>query len=240
MTDKLKMVPNGDRAFAMYNEIKQRRHETSLTFLRLGELFRTIRDEELYTFFSCDSFEEFMALPDLGFARSTVFLFIEAFEVYVEKLGFDKESIAEVEISKLQIITPIVRERPEEAGEWLLKARELSRSDLKDEVREARCLPPTRIRQKVEDTVDLGLYDDYLAFVRGHKCCVCNTEHGIDAHHFPVTSGAGAEDYKRIPLCRECHTLCHTDPHDFMWTYKEKIFDYFYDIVMSAYSKLSG
>lgn len=50
----------------------------------------------------------------------------------------------------------------------------------------------------------------YLGYIRTLPCCVCRRAI-VEAHHAD-TGGVGIKcnDTRAIPLCHECHTVCHT------------------------------
>jgi len=48
----------------------------------------------------------------------------------------------------------------------------------------------------------------YLEYIRTLPCRVCLICPS-DAHH-TVSVGAGGSDFRAIPLCRKCHSECHS------------------------------
>lgn len=225
----------GEKAHALYQEIIQRRNETAYNILRIGELLTKIKDEKLYKFLGCDTFKEFYAAPEIGFAESTVYMFTRLYDLYILKLKKPPEMIAGIPIGKLQVINPIVDAYPNEADDWLHKAIHLSKKDLIDEVRERQNKPPMEIKKKEVSDAKLIDFRGYMEFVKAHPCAIHPTRPS-DAHHFPRTKGAGETDWHRLPLCRECHTAYHIAPSEFLWEFKVEIFNYFYDIIAKAYA----
>jgi len=222
---------DSDIAFELFQNILDAKHEAGKQFLKIGEALVIIQEKEWYKYFDADSFEAFLAIPELGFARSTARLFMHVYELYIRRLGLPVEQIASIEISKLQKIAPVVERDPEE---WLSMASTLSRSDLENAIRKERGLEPLEIKEKEHATLALDIAGGYLSFVQSHPCIVCDNPI-VDAHHFPRTKGAGGLDHQVIPLCRECHTEYHNDPHEFLIKWEEKIFDYFYRVFVEAY-----
>lgn len=56
--------------------------------------------------------------------------------------------------------------------------------------------------------------DVYLVFVREKACCGCGAPPPSDAHHFgPRGAGQKTDDYRTIPLCRDCHDYFHAHGH---------------------------
>jgi len=54
--------------------------------------------------------------------------------------------------------------------------------------------------------------DDYLMFVRGLPCYICNTDPPSDPHHVEQGTTKGS-DGSCIPLCRECHRFLEDNGH---------------------------
>ena len=52
--------------------------------------------------------------------------------------------------------------------------------------------------------------EPYLGYIRTLPCCVCGRSR-VEAHHAD-TGGVGIKcnDTRAIPLCRICHTECHS------------------------------
>jgi len=50
----------------------------------------------------------------------------------------------------------------------------------------------------------------YLAFVRELPCSLCRTDPPSDPHHFGKRGlGQKTDDYRTVPLCRNCHSMAH-------------------------------
>jgi len=226
-----------DLAFSLFKQLVEAKRILGANFLLIGAILTKIKEEKLYRYFDCDTFREFLAMPELGFAWQTSMLFMHVFDLYIRRLKCDQERIANIPISNLQVIAPVVEHDVEG---WLSLAENASRSDLINACREYRGLDPMKPKRNVEsERILLVSFDEYKEFVSANPCCVCGAQKA-DVHHFPRTVGAGAEDFKVIPLCRKCHTEYHNDPHKFLIDNEERIFNYFYDVIQEAYSIISG
>lgn len=56
--------------------------------------------------------------------------------------------------------------------------------------------------------------NDYLEYIRNKPCCSCSNPPKNDPHHWSRTGkkggmGAKTDDYRTVPLCRECHDHWH-------------------------------
>ena len=229
-----------DRAHRLVQRIKECRKEVATYFFELGKLFKEVRDDKLYKELDCESFTEFIADPEISFSRSTVYSFIEIYEKYTLQLKVSQEYLLDIGHAILRIINPVVEENPDE---WLGKAKALSRSDLISEVREhqgvetpSRELLTLLSARPHFSTPNLTSHNSYLEWVKKSPCIICGKEETFP-HHFPRTKGAGAEEWKVIPLCVLCHSESHQEPQVFLWTNRVKIFDFFYGILDSIFEK---
>lgn len=223
----------------LHAEVLARTYITAGNLLELGKLFKEIRDKKHYKLLGAETFNEYCGFPEISFGRSTIYSFIYVYELYVLKLDYHPTTLSKIGHRKLQIISPImkdfVREKME-TGYWIESAGILSESDLINEVRRAQNKPEMIPKPKeVENEPFPFSFEEYLDFVKTHACIICGEKESDNAH-FPQSRGAGGRDSDCIPLCRKCHTLSHHDLYDWLWLNKNKVFRYFYDIVLEAYS----
>ena len=112
------------------------------SFIKLGAYLKEIRDRKLYIEVSFDTFEAYIAQPELAMERRTVFSIIGVYEDFVEneKCGqLHLDEITEIGYTKLERIRQFKNEA--DFGEWISKAKQLSLSDLNAEIREAKGEP---------------------------------------------------------------------------------------------------
>jgi hypothetical protein len=61
----------------------------------------------------------------------------------------------------------------------------------------------------------------YLSHIREECCLVCGTPPPNDAHHLRHSQKSGmsqkVDDNWTVPLCRTCHTDCHTRGRESEW-----------------------
>lgn len=219
-----------DRAVMIHNEIAVRKVAIAQNMFEMGKLFKEMRDNKYYKYHGYDTFEEYIGVPELGLKRSTVYSLIQKYELYVQQLDISINLLYQIGHAKLQIINPVVQNDP---SEWIYRAKELSRSDLKNEVRLAQGKPPLEIKKEIKDVYAFSI-ENYLGFIKARSCIVCG-EGKTEACHFPKSKGAGGRESDCIPLCRKCHTESHQDLYDWLWINRDKIFRYFYDLILEAY-----
>ena len=110
-------------------------------FIELGAYLKQVHDFELYRRMglSCETFDEYIAQPELTFQRSTAYSLIGVYEDFFEKESnhLDVENIEEIDYTKLDKIRRFKNLPKEEFEEWIEKARTLSLSDLNEEIRTA-------------------------------------------------------------------------------------------------------
>lgn len=62
----------------------------------------------------------------------------------------------------------------------------------------------------------------HLTHVRQHCCAYCDTQTAIEAAHVRMGSGAGMgqkpDDWRAVPLCRDCHREQHTAGEPAFWS----------------------
>lgn len=225
-------IEKKEKAHMIYVEICQRKTEVAMNLIELGRLFKAYRDNKYYLAQDYETFECF--LGSIGFNYKTVASFIHIHELYVEELKINKKFLALIGHANLQLINPVVKDNPEE---WLFKARELSKSDLRNEVRVAQNKPEkeypvTKGKPQIFD------FKNYLEYIKAYGCITCDAKKGIEGAHFPKTDKAGAPDHWRIPLCKKCHDLYHHDPIDFLINYRNQVFEFFYNTFMTCYKLL--
>jgi len=220
-----------DKATDIHREILARTVITANNLLELGKLFKTIRDEKLYKLLGADTFGEYIGYPEISFGRSTIYSFIHVYETYVLKLKIPTVTLTVIGHRRLQIINPVVEE---DYADWLSKAANLSESDLINEVRRVQGKPDMIPKPKEVENVYPFSFEDYITFVKNSPCIICGGAES-DPAHFPRTRGAGARDEDVMPLCRRCHSEQERDTFDFLWLYKDKIFEYFYEVFLRCF-----
>lgn len=154
MTDKIE-IP-------ITQKIIQIKRGMAMDIFVLGSLLKKVRDEEIYKQESYDSFESYLAMPELAFNRATAYKFIKIFEVF----GGNGD-LLDIESDKLYLITGVVEKNPEDLDRWISRARDLSRSDLRDVIRELKGKPPKHslsIHDKIKDFFEQTQLDQYIPF----------------------------------------------------------------------------
>jgi len=97
-------------------------------FLLLAEKLYFCQQKELYKELGYETFEEYIAIPELGFKRAWVYELLRIYRVYIEKYNIDKDILKKIGVTKLALLTSVVDDN--NYDDWLSKANTLSVSDL--------------------------------------------------------------------------------------------------------------
>jgi len=190
-------------AYFLKNLVIEYAHSVNKNLWGLAKTLKEVRDNKIYKLLDCDSFNEFIAQPDIGLKRSAVYALIKRYEVYVYHLKMPEDKLLDIDHTKLDAILPVVEKGPEE---WVGKARHLSYRDLLNEVRVKRGRPEMPPAPKEEEAS--GPFNSYEEYVRSKPCCVCGSSPSQYAH-FPRTKATGGNF--GIPLCPACHASFHNE-----------------------------
>ena len=234
-------------AFEINSKIIECRMNIEANFIQLARLLKRVRDEKLYVILNHKTFESYIADPDLAMSRSKVYRLIRAWELYVEKLSIPEPVLIDVGSKRLEIIMPMVPAmilNEQHRIDWLNKARELSRSDLENEVRQCQGKPllsslPAPTGHIYPGLSDLLKYKSYTEYVKNSPCMICGAR-PVDAHHFPKTIGAGAKLEWVVPLCREDHSAYHYNPLKFMHDFSGNWATYLFGLILKIWEKGGG
>ena len=121
-----------DYVFQVDVEVKQLKKDINGGFLELAKRLKEIRDNKYYIQLDYDTFEAYIAQPELGFDRTSVYRFISIYEKFVIELKVPHEGLLSLDYNKLDMLIPHITEENKE--ELLNKAQTLSRSDLREEM----------------------------------------------------------------------------------------------------------
>ena len=199
-----------------YVGIIQCRANIEANFITLARLLTENLENAYWKMLGHDSFESFIASPEIGFSRSKVYGLIQIYRLYVKQLNVSSSDLVEVGTTNLLLIAPVV-ERDKDG--WIAKAKTLSKSDLKAELGTGGG-PPTKPPIASPKNICPPSPD---------SCCNCGSKEW-EKHHFPITRGAGGEEVEDwwIPLCRKCHQEYHNGPKEWTWVNRRNWARYLY------------
>ncbi len=162
----------------IHDKIIELKKSIETSFIKMGAFLKVIKDDKLFREKGCETFEEYLAIPELSLNRSTVYAIINVFEVFFEKSNQSDKlelindfDLAEIGYSKLSRISQF-KDDPD-FDEWIAKAKTLSLSDLGAEIRETKGMPEKTETRTKERTISeitcpkCGYEFDYIIKERG-------------------------------------------------------------------------
>jgi len=136
-----------EQAFEVHRAILSLKREVGKNLWALAQLLKTVRDHALYKTLGYETFNEYIGSPEVSISRAWAYKLISSYETWVLGAGFRPEALQDVDVEKLALVRPLVQKDPGSAHEWLARARELSRSDLRRVVQESLGLDGDREEQ---------------------------------------------------------------------------------------------
>jgi hypothetical protein len=124
-----------DTAFQVDKQLKEAKRQINYNFVLLAHDLKEIKDNKFYLVLQYDTFESYIAQPELSFDRSSVYRLIQIYETFVLKYNVAPERLSEIEWTKLALVAPHTNK--ENYEDLLADARELSRSDLREKFTES-------------------------------------------------------------------------------------------------------
>ena len=121
-----------ESAYERHRRIVELRDTLERNALELGEALYWFEREKQYRQLGYDSFNAYLADPDVNIGRSTAFKFKRVYALFVLRLECPAAGLLEAGADKLEVIAPHVDS--ENVDEWVATAAALSRSDLRQEV----------------------------------------------------------------------------------------------------------
>ena len=119
----------------IHGKILSLRNEIEMNFIKLGGYLKLVNDNALYKEKGCTTFNEYIAMPEYGFKRSTAYAIMGVYEDYIESGLSESSEIMGISYYKLDRIRQFKDKPKEEFQEWIEKAKMLSLSDLNAEIK---------------------------------------------------------------------------------------------------------
>lgn len=119
-------------AFNTEAEIKRLTNYLKTAWAKLAEDLYRFHDLEMWRDLGHESFESWLADPDIGLERRWVYYLIEFWRELVVHRGVDPKRLEWLQPSKIQAVLPAIRRNFVSADDALEDVAQLSRSDLKE------------------------------------------------------------------------------------------------------------
>ena len=124
-----KIERKGRLAFENCQNIINLKSNIGKDFLKLASLLITNHDNKYYKVLGYDTWEEFLAIPEISMSRSFAYKLMQVRRVWIEEYNVSQENLACIDAEKLYLAGMVATKKDYE--EWLERARQLSRSDIR-------------------------------------------------------------------------------------------------------------
>lgn len=108
--NEINKVEGADRAFKAWETLLTVKRANDTSFLLIGCILKKIRDEKLYEKLDYENFSQFLASEELGFSREKAYMCIKTYEYYIEYLQLDPEHIGQMNVSRLSLMVPVLKQ----------------------------------------------------------------------------------------------------------------------------------
>lgn len=122
-----------------FNTLFALKREAEITFIQMGEHLYEIKHQALFQVKQFDKFSQFLADPNVNIPYSTAMQLIRIHKKFRLQMKISKDKLMPIDYNKLDVIIPIANEKNIE--ELLTTAKDLTRYDLRQMVREKQGLP---------------------------------------------------------------------------------------------------
>lgn len=125
-------------AKSVYDSLIKWKMIGDLSYLKIGQLLKKIKEERLYKYLGSDSeeyedFETFLKTPEINMELRKAYYLIQIWTIFVERFGFKPEELSDIHWTSLRALLPVARK--ENVQELIEKARNLTRAHLEMEVK---------------------------------------------------------------------------------------------------------
>jgi hypothetical protein len=140
----------------------------------IAELLTKLKEDKKFQELGYDNWLDFINSDHISLKKSTVYNYIRAYKVYIEKLEFDKTELSGIAFDKLVYILPKVAKLDRElVTEWIEKARTLSRSDLLIELSEDKPKEKKELKTKLVKVFKCDKCNKWSVDMNKEDICEC-------------------------------------------------------------------
>ena len=131
-------LSQNDQAFATWRVLLEAKRNHDGLFLVIGKLLKEVRDQKFYKHMDYETFGQFLESEELSFSREKAYMCIKVYEYYIEYLELDPSSIDTLNISRLSMMVPLLKQISDktEAVKRIEEMSSLRHGDFVREVRE--------------------------------------------------------------------------------------------------------
>ena len=124
-----KVERKGRLAFENCQNIIAIKKNIGKDILELALLLIANHDNRYYRVLGYDTWEEFLAIPEISMSRSFAYKIMQVYRIWVEKYNVSQDKLTDIDSEKLFLAG--TQATKEDYEEWLEKAKVLSRSDIR-------------------------------------------------------------------------------------------------------------
>lgn len=118
----------GQEAYVLHEQVVVARNSLAVNMVELGRLLYEVREKKTYEALDYQTFNSYLAMPELGFSQRQAYYLISIYEKMALQMGIPAETIAQIGEAKSIIIKDHISEENKE--EIINEAICLSRADL--------------------------------------------------------------------------------------------------------------
>jgi hypothetical protein len=116
-------MSDADLTFDLFKKLVLARRTQDFVFLAIGKMLKIVRDRKLYKHLDFENFSQFLASEEIDFSREKAYMYIRIYDLYVEKLQLNPDSVAKIGVVRLNLLAAEVKNMPrEEAVERIEEA----------------------------------------------------------------------------------------------------------------------
>lgn len=107
-------------------------------YVALGQLFSEIKRTKIFRFKGYETFKDFIE-AEYNFNSALAGKLSQIFELYIDEMDMDEETIKAIGMDRLQMIRPLVAKAPWETREqWTEKAQDMPANELRNHIKDLR------------------------------------------------------------------------------------------------------
>lgn len=122
-------LPDTELTFDLFKKLVLARKTQDFVFLSIGHMLKIVRDRKLYKHLDYETFTEFLSSEEISFSREKAYLYIRTYELYIDKLQMNPDTVGEMGVVRLMMLAPLVKNLSREDA--IKKIEELGSKDIR-------------------------------------------------------------------------------------------------------------
>lgn len=163
----MSIIKQDENAFDVHQSILVLKEQMGVRFLMLGKLLKEIRDKKHFIVLGYDNFISYIINSELGFKKSTAYGYIEIYDWFIERLGYDLQRIGKMSFNKMSRVLSILKNEFNKSEKYPFK---LLKSRSETLIEEVQVLRPIDFDKKYKDEKKQEGFEDHLAPPEYFRC----------------------------------------------------------------------